>query len=61
MSAIIGIRCDECGKVEHAPEGTEFLQLCQSVRMIGWKLSDADLCPFCAAKRKAAEAAKAKG
>lgn len=60
MSAIIGIRCDECGRLRTAPDEWTFSDLRSwSASDANWtSVEDDDLCPFCAARRKAKQQAE---
>jgi hypothetical protein len=61
MSALIGIRCDECGKIETAdPFEHEFDDLRALLYTRGWRRrATVDLCPFDELKRKLKERAEA--
>lgn len=61
MSAIIGIRCDECGRLRTAPDEWTFsdLRSWSAFDEIWTCTEDGDLCPFCAAWRKAREKTEA--
>lgn len=60
MSAHIAIRCDECGNVVTDVSWSEFALFRRDLSKNGWTTEyGGDLCPFCAARRKAKEQAEA--
>lgn len=66
MSAHIATRCDECKSATVVaplnilePVWEQVLNLARLGRIAGWKMADADLSPFCVARRNAKEQAEA--